>query len=404
MSLQGKRVLLIVSGGIAAYKTPDLVRRLREHGARVQCVMTQAAHNFTTPTALSAVSGEPVATDLFDPALGIDVGHIRMARDSDLIIVAPATADILARMANGIANDLATAILLARDGPTLIAPAMNPKMWANPATARNLGTLRGDGHLFVGPETGEMAEQGEAGLGRMSEPLAIVEAAKTILQPTDRRLAGLRFLVTSGPTEEPIDPVRYISNRSSGKQGHAIAVALASAGADVTLITGPVGIADPEGVDVVRVDTALEMLGAVTNALPADGAIFAAAVADWRAAEVANQKMKKSGGADEVLTLTMVRNPDILATVGHHADRPRLVVGFAAETENLLANATAKLASKGSDWILANDVSSGTGVFGGEHNHAHLVTEDGVEDLGAGSKSALAAKLVDRICGVFGRA
>lgn len=404
MSLQDKRILVIVSGGIAAYKSPDLVRRLREQGASVRCVMTKAAHNFITATTLSAVSSAPVATELFDPDLGADVGHIRMARDADLILVAPATADILGRMATGLADDLATAILLARDGPKLIAPAMNPKMWANPATARNVQTLVDDGYVLVGPEIGEMAESGEAGLGRMSEPSTIVEAAKLLLKPKGNRLTGLRFLVTSGPTEEPLDPVRYISNRSSGKQGHAIAEALVSAGASVTLITGPVSIAAPRGARVDRVKTAAEMLDAVEAALPVDGAIFAAAVADWRAAQVADQKIKKSGGQEQVLILTMVRNPDILATVGHHKNRPRLVVGFAAETENLLANASAKLGSKGADWILANDVSSGTSVFGGDNNHVHLVDNHGVQDLGEGSKTDVAAKVVERVCTFFGTA
>jgi phosphopantothenoylcysteine decarboxylase/phosphopantothenate--cysteine ligase len=400
MSLKDKHILVVVSGGIAAYKIPHLVRRLREQGAVVRCVMTRAAHNFITATTLSAVSNAPVATELFDPELGVDVGHIRMARDADLIILAPATADILARVANGLADDLATAILLARDGPCLVAPAMNPKMWANPATARNIQTLRDDGYLFVGPETGEMAESGEAGLGRMAEPDAILAAAQEMFEDRVGPLAGRSFLVTSGPTEEPLDPVRYISNRSSGKQGHAIARALSAAGARVKLISGPVSIPPPKGVDLVRVNTALDMLAAAEAALPVDGAIFAAAVADWRAAEVSDQKMKKTGGADETLTLTLVKNPDILATIGHHHNRPRLVVGFAAETENLLANAQKKLGSKGADWILANDVSQGA-VFGGESNHVHLVSNAGAEDIGAGSKDEIAELIVARIVNQF---
>ncbi|MBF0680679.1 MAG: bifunctional phosphopantothenoylcysteine decarboxylase/phosphopantothenate--cysteine ligase CoaBC [Devosia sp.] len=403
MSLRDKQILLIVSGGIAAYKSPDLVRRLREQGARVRCVMTEAANNFITPTTLAAVSGVPVATDLFEPIAGADVGHIRIAREADLIIVAPATGDLIGRMALGLASDLATAILLARSSPVLIAPAMNPKMWANPATQRNLATLRADGIAFVGPETGEMAESGEAGLGRMSEPLAIVAAAQDLLAPTRKRLEGLSFLVTSGPTEEPIDPVRFISNRSSGKQGHAIAAALAAEGAAVTLISGPTALPDPAGVEITRVKTAVEMLEVATSALPVDGAIFVAAVADWRAASVASSKIKKRGGDDEELSISLVRNPDILRTIGHHAERPKLVVGFAAETDDLLRNAGDKLRSKGADWILANDVSPGSGVFGGERNHIMLVAKDGVSDLGEGSKQELADRIVARIAKYFGR-
>lgn len=401
MSLDGKRILLVVAGGIAAYKTPDLVRRLRERGTKVQCVMTPAAHQFITPTTLAAVSGLPVHTDLFDAQVGVDVGHIRLAREADLIVVAPATADILARVANGLANDLATTVLSARSSPVLLAPAMNPKMWDNPATQRNVAQLRDDGFSFIGPERGEMAESGEAGLGRMAEPLAIAAAAEALLAPQSRALEGLRFLVTSGPTEEPIDPVRFISNRSSGKQGHAIAAALLRAGAKVRLISGPVSITATEGADVVPVGSAAEMLSAVEHALPVDGAIFAAAVADWRSAEVASQKMKKQGGADEELVLRLVRNPDILATVGHHAQRPKLVVGFAAETNDLIANAEAKLRAKGADWILANDVSAG--VFGTDSNHIHRVGKDGVVDWGAGGKTELAKRLVREIAVFFGR-
>ncbi|KQT47050.1 bifunctional phosphopantothenoylcysteine decarboxylase/phosphopantothenate synthase [Devosia sp. Leaf420] len=401
MSITGKRILLVVAGGIAAYKAPDLVRRLRERGAKVQCVMTPTAHQFITPTTLAAVSGLPVHTDLFDAEVGVDVGHIRLARDADLIVVAPATADILARVAHGLANDLATTVLSARSSPVLLAPAMNPKMWDNPATQRNVAQLRDDGFSFVGPERGEMAESGEAGLGRMAEPLAIVAAAEALLAPQSRVLEGLSFLVTSGPTEEPIDPVRFISNRSSGKQGHAIAAALLRAGARVRLVSGPVNIPAPKGAEVVSVGSAAEMLAAVEDGLPVDGAIFAAAVADWRSAEVASQKMKKQGGADEELVLRLVRNPDILATVGHHAQRPTLVVGFAAETNDLIANAEAKLRSKGADWILANDVSAG--VFGADSNHIHRVGRDGVLDWGSGSKTQLAERLVREIAVLFGR-
>jgi phosphopantothenoylcysteine decarboxylase/phosphopantothenate--cysteine ligase len=403
MSFADKSILLVVAGGIAAYKTPDLVRRLREQGARVRCVMTEAAQNFITPTTLAAVSGMPVATDLFEPISGLDVGHIRMAREADVVIVAPATADLIGRAALGLSNDLATAILLARSSPVLFAPAMNPKMWDNPATQRNVATLRSDGIEFVGPEVGEMAESGEAGLGRMAEPLAIVAAARDVLTPRKQRLAGLSFLVTSGPTEEPIDPVRYISNRSSGKQGHAIAAALAGEGAQVTLVSGPTALPDPKCVRVNRVRTAAEMLDAASAALPVDGAIFVAAVADWRAASVADRKIKKQGGEEEELSIRLVRNPDILKTIGHHAQRPRLVVGFAAETDDLLANADAKLRSKGADWILANDVSPAQGVFGGEDNHILKVSAEGVSDLGAGSKAELARRIVDDIAQFFGR-
>ena len=401
MRLHNKQILLIVSGGIAAYKTPELVRRLREQGASVRCVMTAAASNFITSTTLAAVSGSPVVSDLFEPIAGADVGHIRLAREADLIVVAPATADVIARMSLGLADDLATTVLLARNCPVLVAPAMNPKMWEHPATQRNVATLLADGMLFVGPEAGEMAETGEAGTGRMAEPLSIVEAARQALAAAPKRLSGLRFIVTSGPTEEPIDPVRFISNRSSGKQGHAIAVALAREGAAVTLISGPTTLADPHGLDVMRVKTAEQMLDAVTGALPADGAIFVAAVADWRAATVATSKIKKRGDDDEQLSITLVRNPDILATVGHHSQRPKLVVGFAAETDDLINNAQAKLRSKGANWILANDVSQGGSVFGGETNHIHLVKISGVTDLGSGSKQVLADRIVDYIAVFF---
>lgn len=401
MSLRDKQILLVVSGGIAAYKAPDLVRRLREQGASVRCIMTPAARNFITSTTLAAVSGAPVLSDLFEPIAGADVGHIRLAREADLIVVAPATADIMARMAHGLADDLATAVLLARSGPLLVAPAMNPKMWDHAATQRNLATLRADGALFVGPEAGEMAESGEAGTGRMAEPLRIIEAARLALETAPKRLNGLRFVVTSGPTEEPIDPVRFISNRSSGKQGHAIAAALAREGAAVTLVSGPTILPDPQGITVVPVKTAAQMLDAVTSALPADGAIFVAAVADWRAATVATSKIKKKGGEDEEMSISLVRNPDILATVGHHSQRPRLVVGFAAETDDLIANAQAKLQSKGANWILANDVSPAAGTFGGDTNHIHLVDISGVTDLGSGSKKALADRIVDHVVKFF---
>ncbi|MBJ7578555.1 bifunctional phosphopantothenoylcysteine decarboxylase/phosphopantothenate--cysteine ligase CoaBC [Devosia sp. MC532] len=403
MSLVGKRILLIVTGGIASYKSPDLVRRLREAGAVVRCAMTEASKNFIQPTVLAAVSGTPVVSELFDPVEGMDVGHVRLAREADLIIIAPATADILGKLAHGIANDLASTILLAADGPVLIAPAMNPKMWNHAAVMRNVATLKADGYQFVGPESGEMAESHEAGVGRMSEPLAILAAAQSIFAASSAALAGRHFVVTSGPTEEPLDPVRYISNRSSGKQGHAIAAALLAEGARVTLVSGRVTVPAPAGAEVKKVSTAAEMLDAVEAALPADGAIFAAAVADWRAASVADEKMKKQDGQEE-LVIRLVRNPDILATIGHHASRPALVIGFAAETQDLIANAQRKLSSKGADWIFANDVSRAQGVFGGDSNHVHRVSHDGVEDWGAAGKDQTAQMIVEKIAEHFGRA
>ncbi|MBK1794648.1 bifunctional phosphopantothenoylcysteine decarboxylase/phosphopantothenate--cysteine ligase CoaBC [Devosia sp. WQ 349] len=403
MSLVGKRILLIVTGGIASYKSPDLVRRLREAGAVVRCAMTEASKNFIQPTVLAAVSGTPVVSELFDPIEGMDVGHVRLAREADLIIIAPATADILGKLAHGIANDLASTILLAADGPVLIAPAMNPKMWDHAAVKRNVATLKADGYQFVGPESGEMAESHEAGVGRMSEPLAILAAAQSIFVASSSALAGRHFVVTSGPTEEPLDPVRYISNRSSGKQGHAIAAALLAEGARVTLVSGPVSVPAPAGAEVKKVSTAAEMLDAVEAALPADGAIFAAAVADWRAASVADEKMKKQDGQEE-LVIRLVRNPDILATIGHHATRPALVIGFAAETQDLIANAQRKLSSKGADWIFANDVSPAQGVFGGDSNHVHRVSRDGVEDWGVAGKDQTARIIVEKIVEHFGRA
>ncbi|MBJ6987917.1 bifunctional phosphopantothenoylcysteine decarboxylase/phosphopantothenate--cysteine ligase CoaBC [Devosia sp. MC521] len=403
MSLVGKRILLIVTGGIASYKSPDLVRRLREAGAVVRCAMTEASKNFIQPTVLAAVSGTPVVSELFDPIEGMDVGHVRLAREADLIIIAPATADILGKLAHGIANDLASTILLAADGPVLIAPAMNPKMWDHAAVKRNVATLKADGYQFVGPESGEMAESHEAGVGRMSEPLAILAAAQSIFVASSAALAGRHFVVTSGPTEEPLDPVRYISNRSSGKQGHAIAAALLAEGARVTLVSGPVSVPAPAGAEVKKVSTAAEMLDAVEAALPADGAIFAAAVADWRAASVADEKMKKQDGQEE-LVIRLVRNPDILATIGHHATRPALVIGFAAETQDLIANAQRKLSSKAADWIFANDVSPAQGVFGGDSNHVHRVSHDGVEDWGGAGKDQTARMIVEKIVEHFGRA
>ena len=358
-SLASRRILLIIGGGIAAYKSLDLIRRLRERGAAVRCVMTAAAQEFVTPLSVGALSADHVFTDLFDRNDEHDVGHIRLSREADLIVVAPATADLMAKLANGLANDLASAVLLATDKPVLFAPAMNPRMWAHPATQRNRATLSNDGVTFVGPARGEMAESGEAGEGRMSEPLEIVAAVEAQLagtKPAKGPLAGRRIIVTSGPTHEPIDPVRYIANRSSGKQGHAIAAALAKLGADVRLVSGPVAIPDPAGVTVTHVETARQMQAAVEALLPADAAIFVAAVADWRSAGEAGQKIKKKAGEGPP-TLSMVENPDVLAGIGHHKQRPYLVVGFAAETQDLEQNAAAKLKKKGADFIVANDVS-----------------------------------------------
>ncbi len=394
----GKSILLIIGGGIAAYKALDLIRRLRERGFGVRVVMTKAAQEFITPLSVGALTGGKVFTELFDREDEHDVGHIRLAREAGLVIVAPATADLMAKMATGQAGDLATAILLARRAPVLLAPAMNPAMWANAATRRNAEILRRDGVHFIGPMTGEMAESGEAGTGRMAEPLDIVAAATRILSPVPALLAGHHVLVTSGPTHEPIDPVRYLANRSSGRQGHAIAEAAAAAGARVTLVSGPVTVADPPGVTVVHVETAREMLEAVEAALPADIAVMAAAVADWRVATEAKGKIKKDKSGKPPPALALTENPDILATVGrHHKLRPALVVGFAAETDDLMANARKKLAAKGADWILANDVSPQSGIMGGVENAVHLVSADGVEDWPRMPKEDVARRLVERI-------
>jgi phosphopantothenoylcysteine decarboxylase / phosphopantothenate---cysteine ligase len=393
-----KRVLLIIGGGIAAYKSLDLIRRFKERGIAVRCILTKAAEHFVTPLSVGAIVGERAFTDLFDPGSEFDVGHIRLARDTDLIVVAPATADLMAKMAGGHADDLATAVLLAAGTKILLAPAMNPHMWAHRATQRNLAQLVADGVALIGPNEGEMAESGEGGTGRMAEPLEIAAAVEKLLgRQTAQQLEGKRVLITSGPTHEPIDPVRYIANRSSGKQGHAIAAAAARAGADVTLVSGPVKLSDPPGVNVVKVETARAMLQAVERALPADVAIFAAAVADWRVANAGEHKIKKKAG-QAMPGLSLVENPDILSTIAHRkAQRPRLVIGFAAETENVAANAKAKLAAKGCDWILANDVSPQTGIMGGDRNTIQLVTAQGVEPWPPQSKEDVAAMLIARI-------
>jgi phosphopantothenoylcysteine decarboxylase/phosphopantothenate--cysteine ligase len=396
-SIRGRRILLIIGGGIAAYKSLDLIRRLRERGGAVRVVMTAAAQAFITPLSAGAIAGEHAYTDLFDAQTEFDVGHIRLARDTDLAVVAPATADLMAKMAAGHADDLASTVLLATDKPVLIAPAMNPRMWEHPATRRNFDRLVADGVAVVGPNRGEMAEHGETGVGRMAEPLEIAAAVEALLAPrTKGALAGRHVLVTAGPTFEPIDPVRYIANRSSGKQGYAIAKAAADAGATVTLVSGPVMLADPPGVTVIRVESARDMLAAVEKALPADAAVFAAAVADWRVAEAGEQKLKKTAGGTPKLAL--VENPDILATIAQRKTlRPKLVVGFAAETEHVVENARAKRERKGCDWIVANDVSPATGIMGGDHNTVHLITADGVESWPDEAKDGVATDLVARI-------
>lgn len=396
--LQGKRILLIVGGGIAAYKTLDLIRRLRERGAAVTPVLTRAGAEFVTPLSISALAGEKVFTDLFDLTDEAEMGHIQLSRSADLVVVAPATADLMAKMAQGHANDLASTLLMATDTPVMIAPAMNVRMWEHPATRRNLAQLMADGVRVVGPNAGDMA-CGEYGPGRMSEPLEIVAAIEGTLGKGP--LSGKRILVTSGPTHEPIDPVRYIANRSSGAQGTAIARALAALGANVVFVTGPADVPPPAGVQLVQIETAQQMLQAVEEALPADAAIFAAAVADWRVASASGSKIKKDAGRLPVLEFT--ENPDILASVSQRkADRPGLVVGFAAETDDVIANATAKRARKGCDWIVANDVSPTTGIMGGTENAVHLITAEGREDWPRMSKTEVAERLAHRIAQVLG--
>jgi len=393
-----KRVLLIIGGGIAAYKSLDLIRRLKERDIAVRCILTKAAEHFITSLSAGAIAGERAFTDLFDASGEFDIGHIRLARDTDLVVVAPATADLMAKMAGGHADDLATTVLVATGAKILLAPAMNPHMWAHKATQRNLAQLVADGAALVGPNEGEMAEAGEQGTGRMAEPLEIAAAVAKLLGAGDSQtLKGKRVLVTSGPTHEPIDPVRYIANRSSGKQGHAIAAAAARAGAEVMLVSGPVNIPNPPGVTVVKVESARDMLEAVEAALPADVAIFAAAVADWRVANPGEHKIKKTAGKT-THELSLIENPDILSTIAHlKQGRPRLVIGFAAETQNVATNAKTKLTVKGCDWILANDVSPQTGIMGGDRNTIQLVTASGTEPWPPQSKEDVAATLIDRI-------
>jgi phosphopantothenoylcysteine decarboxylase / phosphopantothenate---cysteine ligase len=390
MTLSGKHIVLAIGGGIAAYKTPELVRRLAERGARVQCVLTEAAQHFVAPLALSTVSRAPVVTDLFSPEGAAN--HIRLAREADLILVAPATANLLAQFANGLAGDLVSALILASSKPRLLAPAMNTTMWEQAAVRRNVAQLREDGFLFVGPAQGELAEAGESGVGRMSEPLEIVAAVEALFASPSRPLADRKALVTSGPTREPIDPIRFISNRSSGQQGHAIAAALAALGADVDLVSGPVDIADPVGVRVHRVETALDMQAQVASLLPVDVAVFAAAVGDWRMADVAAGKIKKGGTTP---SLQLVENPDVLAGVAHGPKRPSLVIGFAAETDDLLANAADKLKRKGADLIVANDV--GTHAMGGRLNRVSIVSAKGIETWPELDKLEVAQRLATLI-------
>ncbi len=390
------RILLIITGGIAAYKCLELIRRARDRGIAVRCVMTKAAQRFITPLSVGALTNDRVFTDLFDLNDEREIGHIRLSREADLVVVAPASADFLAKMAGGHADDLASSVLMATDKPVLVAPAMNPRMWAHPATARNVALLKGDGISFIGPGVGEMAESGEAGVGRMTEPGEILDAVEARLTGSQAGpLKGLRFLVTAGPTHEPIDPVRYIANRSSGQQGYAIAAAAAASGAGVTLISGPTNLAPPAGVETIQVESASDMLAAVEASLPADIAIFTAAVADWRVDGSAEQKIKK--GRKGTPQLKLVENPDILATVSQlpASERPQLVIGFAAETERVIKHATAKRARKGCDWIVANDVSPATGIMGGEHNEVHLIrADDAVEDWPRMNKDEVAERLV----------
>jgi phosphopantothenoylcysteine decarboxylase/phosphopantothenate--cysteine ligase len=401
LTLQGRRVLLIISGGIAAYKSLDLIRRLRERGCAVRCLMTAGAQQFVTPLAAAALSEDKVYTELFSLTDESEMGHIRLSRESDLLVVAPASADLMARMAAGMANDLASTVLLATDKPVMIAPAMNVMMWQHVATQKNFRTLLDRGIISLGPNAGDLA-CGEIGSGRMAEPLEIVAGVEAFFAGSvPQPLAGFKALVTSGPTHEPIDPVRYIANRSSGKQGHAIAGALARLGADVTLISGPTHEPRPGGVRLVPVETAAEMLAACQKTLPVDIAVCAAAVADWRVAEVGGHKLKKGDGGPP--SLALIENPDILATVSAPGPtRPSLVVGFAAETRDVVTLGTEKRRRKGCDWILANDVSPATGTFGGDANTIHLIDTTGVEHWPTLSKQAVAERLAQRIAAQFG--
>lgn len=399
-TLENKSILLVISGGIAAYKSLELIRLIKKAGGRVRCILTKGGQHFVTPLSVSALCEEPVYTDLWSLKDETEMGHIRLTREADAILIAPASADLLAKMANGLADDLATTTLLAADKPALIAPAMNHKMWHHPATQTNIENLKSYGHQIIGPEEGNMA-CGEYGIGRMSEPAEIFKALTQHLKPKTQNLQGLTALVTSGPTYEPLDPVRFIGNRSSGKQGHAIAAALAAHGADVTLITGPVTLPDPAGVTTIHIETATEMLAACENALPADIAVCAAAVADWSPAEQQDHKIKKRG--DETSpTITLKENPDILKTLANHKKRPALVIGFAAETQDLLDNASAKRARKNCNWILANIVGqSDQKTFGEDQNHVYLITASETQDWQPMTKQAVAARLAEEVSNYF---
>lgn len=400
--MQGKRVLLIISGGIAAYKVLELIRRLRERGAAVRCILTKGGEQFVTPMSLSALSGDKVYQDIFSLTDESEMGHIELSRSADLLVVAPATANILAQMAGGLASDLATTALLATDKPVMAAPAMNVRMWEHPATQANVATLAERGVRFIGPTEGDMACN-ERGMGRMAEPADILTAIESFFGASGR-LSGRKAIVTSGPTHEAIDPVRYIANHSSGKQGHAIAAALARLGAETVLISGPTQQPDPAGVTVVNIRSADEMLAACQSALPADIAVCAAAVADWKVKTAAEQKLKKDGKKTPP-ALELTANPDILATLSAAGNaRPRLVVGFAAETEKVIENAIAKRARKGCDWIIANDVSPQTGTFGGDSNLVHLIDENGADTWPRMSKAEVAEQLALRIADAFSEA
>ena len=396
--LINKRILLIVGGGIAAYKTPELVRQLVKEGAVVQCLLSKSGSEFVTALTLASVSGNKVYQNLFDLTDETEMGHIQLSRNADLVLVAPATADLMAKMVQGFANDLASTALLATDKPVMIAPAMNVRMWLHDATQRNLETLKNDSITIINPNEGDMA-CGETGPGRMAEPVEIVEAVAEALMPKGS-LKGLKALITAGPTHEPIDPVRYIANRSSGKQGYAIAEAIAGLGAETLLVSGPVNLPDPEGVRVIRVETALEMAAACEEALPSQIAIMTAAVADWRTTESAQEKIKKNTD-NTPPSLKLTENPDILAGLVAHTLRPDLIVGFAAETEQVMDHARAKFTRKGCDWLMANNVSPDTGVMGGDFNTIHFLTQTSEESWEMLSKQDVALRLADKIADYF---
>ncbi|MBV8798840.1 MAG: bifunctional phosphopantothenoylcysteine decarboxylase/phosphopantothenate--cysteine ligase CoaBC [Alphaproteobacteria bacterium] len=401
--MTARSVLLVIGGGIAAYKSLELIRRLRERGFAVRAILTSAGAEFVTSLSVSALAGEKVFQDIFSLTDEAEMGHIQLSRAADLLVVAPATADLMAKLANGHANDLASTALLATDKRVLMAPAMNVRMWNHPATQRNIATLKKDGVLLIGPNDGEMA-CGEFGPGRMAEPEEIVAAIESALPDSaSGPLAGFKALVTSGPTQEPLDPVRFIANRSSGKQGYAIAGALADSGAQTTLVSGPVEIAPPLRVKLVKVQTAREMLAACESALPVDIAVFTAAVSDWRPDKVFNSKLKKREGGS-VPDIQLTANPDILSIIAHGSKRPALVIGFAAETDDVVAHARAKRTKKGCDWIMANDVSPSTGIMGGENNTVHLITATGVEDWPQMSKRDVGRRLAARIAQALGKA